>query len=104
MPRPLGLALAAVLAGAPAQAAAGAVTITLPPDAGALRPGPGMELAQRNCQVCHSVDYITIQPRGGETQWRGVVTKMIKVFGAPISDEDARAIVQYLSREYGPGR
>jgi sulfite dehydrogenase (cytochrome) subunit B len=104
VPRALGLVLAALLAGAPATAAAGAVSITLPPDAGALRPGPGMELTQKSCQICHSVDYVTMQPRGGEAQWRGVVTKMIKVFGAPISDEDARAIVQYLSREYGPGR
>jgi hypothetical protein len=29
---------------------------------------------------------------------------MIKVFGAPVGDEDARVIVEYLSREYGAGR
>ena len=85
-------------------AAGDTVAITLPPDHGALRPGPGLEVTERACRMCHSLDYIVMQPRGGEAQWRGVVTKMIKVFGAPISEDDARAIVQYLSAEYGPGR
>jgi len=46
----------------------------------------------------------TVKWLGGEAQWRGVVNKMIKVFGAPVGDEDARVIVEYLSREYGAGR
>ena len=29
------------------------------------------------------------------------MTKMIKVFGAPLSDVDAKVIVEYLAREYG---
>ena len=104
MTRTLVFCLVALLASGPVAAEAGAVAITLPPDQGALKAGPGMEVAQKACQMCHSVDYITMQPRGGEAQWRGVVNKMIKVFGAPIGDEDARVIVEYLSREYGAGR
>jgi len=96
--------LAALLASARVAGAADTVAITLPPEHGTLKPGPGMEVTQKACQMCHSVDYITIQPRGGEAQWRGVVTKMVKVFGAPIGSEDADAIVEYLSRAYGPGR
>jgi len=42
-----------------------------------------------------------MQPRGDAKQWEAVVTKMIKVFGASISDEDAKAIVRYLSTAYG---
>lgn len=103
MTRPVLLA-AALLALATAAPAAHTVTITLPPDHGALRPGPGMEVTEKACRMCHSLDYIVFQPRGGEAQWRGVVTKMIKVFGAPISEDEARAIVQYLAAEYGPGR
>src|SRR2546425_8272978 len=95
---------AVLLAPAVVAAAADTVTITLPPDHGALPPGPGMEVTQKACQTCHSTDYIAMQPRGGEAQWRAVVTKMIKVFGAPIPDDDARAIVEYLAREYGPSR
>ena len=93
---------AVLLSHAVVAAAADTVTITLPPDHGALPPGPGMEVTQKACQTCHSTDYIAMQPRGGEAQWRAVVTKMIKVFGAPIPEGDAQAVVEYLAREYGP--
>ncbi len=98
------LLLTVLLALAAAAEAGDTVAITLPPDHGALLPGPGMEVTERACRMCHSLDYIVMQPRGAEAQWRGVVTKMIKVFGAPIPEDEARAIVQYLSAEYGPGR
>ena len=45
-----------------------------------------------------------MQPLGDAKQWQGVVTKMIKVYGAPISDPDAQAIVEYLATAYGPAR
>jgi uncharacterized protein (DUF697 family) len=35
------------------------------------------------------------------TVWDAEVTKMIKAYGAPISDADARDIVEYLSKNYG---
>jgi cytochrome c5 len=87
----------------PLAAAAQTKTITLPPDHpyGDLKPGPGIEVAQRVCRACHSTDYIEMQPRGDARQWEAVVTKMIKVFGASMSDEDAKAIVRYLSTVYG---
>jgi cytochrome c5 len=80
--------------------------ITLPPDHayGSLTPAPGSDLTQTQCQFCHSTDYIVMQPRGDAKQWEGVVTKMIKVFGAPVSEADARAIAEYLARAYGPAR
>jgi hypothetical protein len=43
-----------------------------------------------------------MQPPGDAKQWEGVVTKMIKVFGAPLSESDAKAITEYLSKNYGP--
>ena len=64
----------------------------------------GSDLAQAKCQLCHSTDYIVMQPRGDAKQWEGVVTKMIKVFGAPLSEADARTITEYLARAYGPAR
>lgn len=80
--------------------------ITLPPDHayGGLTPAPGSDVTQTQCQFCHSTDYIVMQPRGDAKQWEGVVTKMIKVFGAPVSDADARTIAEYLARAYGPAR
>jgi hypothetical protein len=32
---------------------------------------------------------------------KGQVTKMIKAFGAPIDDGDAKAIAEYLAKNYG---
>jgi cytochrome c5 len=78
------------------------VSIVLPQDTVKLAPGPGVDATERSCAMCHSLDYITIQPPGGAAQWQGVVAKMRTVFGAPISDEDAKTIVQYLAAHYGP--
>lgn len=80
--------------------------ITLPPDHayGHLTPAPGSDVTQTQCQFCHSTDYIVMQPRGDAKQWEAVVTKMIKVFGAPVTDADAKTITDYLARAYGPAR
>ena len=96
--------LLVVLAAATAQAQE--KRITLPPDHahGQLTPAPGSDVTQTQCQFCHSTDYIVMQPRGDAKQWDGVVTKMIKVFGAPLSEADAKTITEYLARAYGPAR
>ena len=55
-----------------------------------------------NCSACHSLDYITTQPRGkGEQFWRDAVTKMVTVYKAPVSPEDADAIGKTLGRKFG---
>ena len=79
-------------------------TVTLPADNewAKLKPGPHADLAQTQCQLCHSTDYIVLQPRGDARQWEAVVTKMIKVYGAPLSEADAKAIAEYLAATYGP--
>jgi len=57
---------------------------------------------EANCGSCHSLDYIVMNSPFLDRQgWDGSVNKMIKVFGAPISAEDAKAIVDYLSANYG---
>jgi len=96
-----GAALVLVLA---LGAAAEEKTITLPPDHAYARliPGPGNEQTQQQCRFCHSTDYIVMQPQGDAKQWGGIVTKMIKVYGAPISEADAKAITEYLATTYGP--
>jgi mono/diheme cytochrome c family protein len=81
-------------------------SITLPPDDAfaTLKPGPAMEVTRANCVNCHSADYVILQPRGDAKQWQAVVTKMIKVFGAPIAPENEKPIVEYLSSAYGPAK
>jgi cytochrome c5 len=79
-------------------------TITLPPERVNLKPGPGMDKAATYCIICHSADYIAMQPKGTKAQWTGAVNKMIKVFGAPINEQDAKVIIDYLAATYGTGK
>lgn len=77
------------------------VTIDLPEPEQSLKAGDGQDAAANNCQSCHSLDYITTQPsRKGAPFWDAEVKKMIQVFGAPISDDDAKTISAYLARTY----
>lgn len=77
------------------------VTYDLPEETAALKPGPGIDAAQNNCVSCHSADYIAMQPpKKGKAFWEAEVTKMIKVYGAPIEKADAQAIVDYLAQTY----
>ena len=79
------------------------VSYKLPDETAALKPGPNLEAAQNNCTACHSADYIQTQPRGPKFKkdfWQAEVTKMIKVFGAPIDDADVPKIVEYLAATY----
>jgi hypothetical protein len=81
--------------------AAGEVSITLPQETARLKPGPGMETTAKYCMICHSVDYIYMQPPLTKDQWHGEVVKMKKVFGAPIADSDVDTIVNYLVSQNG---
>ncbi len=67
-----------------------------------LKAGPGVETVRANCVACHSTDYIVRQPGGDAKRWGAEVKKMMTFFGAPISEEDAKVIVQYLASSYGP--
>ncbi len=70
-----------------------------------LKQAPGHEAVEQNCGACHSLDYVRINSRFlSPKQWEAEVGKMINVFGAPIEPSDAKAIVDYLSKNYaGPG-
>jgi sulfite dehydrogenase (cytochrome) subunit B len=67
-----------------------------------LKIGPGLEKVEGNCAACHSLDYIEMNsPFLSASGWDAEVTKMIKVFGAPIEDADAKIIANYLKANYG---
>lgn len=90
-----------ILAVLPLSGLASPVTYTLPDETATFQPGPGVDVAEANCATCHSTDYINYQPpHMGEKFWTGEVTKMIKVYGAPISEADAKAIIAYLVASY----
>lgn len=78
-------------------------SITLPTIPPHLKEGAGKDKVMTLCGICHTPDYIPMQPRLPAKTWEGEVHKMIKVFGAPINEEDAKTISSYLAAQYGTG-
>jgi sulfite dehydrogenase (cytochrome) subunit B len=67
-----------------------------------LRKAAGLEQVEGNCGACHSLDYIEMNsPFLNAAGWNAEVTKMIKAYGAPIGEADAKAIADYLAKNYG---
>ncbi|HEY1361050.1 MAG TPA: cytochrome c [Xanthobacteraceae bacterium] len=91
--RTTALAILAVLIAAPAAAEEKPV---------ALRNAPGLDKVESNCSACHSLDYIQMNsPFPSAAVWDATITKMIKAYGAPIDEADARIIADYLKKNYG---
>jgi len=98
-------ALALLVAGVAFAAAATAAPLSYqaPPETAELAPGPNVEFAQGFCSVCHSLDYITTQPRqlpDPAAFWTAEVSKMQKAYGARLSDDNKRKIIEYLAQVY----
>jgi hypothetical protein len=67
-----------------------------------LKEGAGRDKVEANCGSCHSLDYIVANsPFMNRTVWDAEVTKMVKAYGAPVSDADAKVITEYLVTYYG---
>jgi mono/diheme cytochrome c family protein len=94
--------LAIALAAGIGAVTAAPVNYKLPDEIAAFKPGPNLDVVQANCGACHSADYIHTQPPMKDKKgfWQAEVTKMIKVYGAPIEDADVGKIVDYLTAAY----
>jgi sulfite dehydrogenase (cytochrome) subunit B len=67
-----------------------------------LKKAPGVDKVEGNCQACHTLAYIPMNsPFLNAAGWSAEVTKMIKAYGAPVDDADAKAIADYLTTNYG---
>src|ERR1700681_4069383 len=67
-----------------------------------LKQAPGLDKVEANCGACHSLDYIPMNsPFLNAAGWDGEVAKMINAFGAAIDQADAKAIADYLTKNYG---
>ena len=67
-----------------------------------LKKAEGLDKVEGNCASCHSLDYVLMNsPFPSAAVWDATVTKMIKAFGAPIDEADAKVIANYLKRNYG---
>ena len=66
-----------------------------------LHDAPDRDLVVARCSICHSVDYVQMNaPVFDHAGWEKSDRKMIDAFGAPISDDDAKRIVEYLGNNY----
>ena len=102
MQRTVLLAISLSLAAGISAVTAAPVNYQLPDEVAAFKPGPNLEIVQGNYSACHSADYINTQPpmKDKKSFWQAEVTKMIKVYGAPIDDADVGKIVDYLAATY----
>jgi mono/diheme cytochrome c family protein len=83
--------LALAIAGAGPYRLPAAPDPVVPPDA------EGQKFVE-NCAGCHSLDYVSTQPPAkGLAFWQAEVTKMTRIYGAPISEADGAAIARHLA-------
>ncbi len=83
-------------------AGAAALKIDLPKEPATYKPGPNLELVNARCLICHSADYAATQPPNlPRKTWEAEVTKMKKVYGAPIADEEIATLTDYFAKTYG---
>jgi sulfite dehydrogenase (cytochrome) subunit B len=80
-----------------AKAGSGPVhSIVLPQYPPEIAQGPNVETYTKDCLLCHTARYISMQPRFPKTVWQSEVKKMVDAYGAPIPEADQALIVEYL--------
>ena len=82
-------------------ASVNALDIQLPSETGSFKQDTGAEIANGQCLTCHSVEYVTTQPKLGQAFWKAEVVKMQQKYGAAIPDSQVEEVVAYLTRNYG---
>jgi sulfite dehydrogenase (cytochrome) subunit B len=66
-----------------------------------LKDAAARDLTAARCAMCHSLDYIQMNAAVMDRPaWEKSVLKMIDRFGAPVSDDEAKQIVDYLAKHY----
>jgi cytochrome c551/c552 len=86
---------------APLVLTAQVVHLDLPLETAAFKPAPGSEIANGQCLICHSVEYVTTQPPLPGSFWAASVKKMRDKFGAPLPEAQIEPLVSYLTKHYG---
>jgi|SRR5882757_4269666 len=74
--------------------------VSLPPPAKVDLPvGPGKDVVETHCAVCHDLGRLVGAKRSRD-EWSGAVAKMIS-YGAPVTADEQKAITGYLQRHFG---
>jgi sulfite dehydrogenase len=63
-----------------------------------LVPGPGAELTQAKCAVCHEIQHV-VQARQSRAEWEETMRRMVQR-GAPLAPDEIRVITDYLATYY----
>jgi hypothetical protein len=71
-------------------------SITLPDDPNDLPEAPGRQAVLDNCTACHSPSTMLQQPKVPREKWEATVTKMVKLYKAPIDEKAIPQIVDYM--------
>ena len=64
--------------------------------------GPGKQVVQEACSVCHGTEVITSMRRS-KAEWTETVEDMVSR-GAPLMEGEREIVVEYLSRNFGPDK
>ncbi len=80
---------------------AAVMEIQLPPEVNAFKQDVGAEIANAQCLVCHSVEYVSTQPPSSRAFWKSSIQKMQQKYGAAIPETQVEELTDYLTRNYG---
>lgn len=77
-------------------------TIQLPNETATYKQAVGSDIANAQCMICHSADYVKYQPpTTNRATWVAEIKKMQHTFGAPIPDDQIAPLADYLAKNYG---
>ncbi|KVV51451.1 hypothetical protein WT27_29585 [Burkholderia territorii] len=74
-----------------------ALGVSLPAGQSTFPPGPGADIANSNCVMCHSTGMVLRQPPLTTGEWKVEITKMRNAFGAPVPTDQIDALARYLN-------
>jgi cytochrome c5 len=57
-------------------------------------------LFEQKCSLCHSIDRPKSKQKSADA-WKSTVMRMKNTNGAPVSDEEAKIIIEYMTENYG---
>jgi mono/diheme cytochrome c family protein len=74
------------------------LSVQFPTSVTAFPAGDGADIANSQCQICHSADMALRQPALPESEWRTIINKMRTAYGAPLPADQVDALAAYLSK------
>ena len=77
------------------------VSVELPVSSEIFPSGPGADVADSQCLICHSAGMVLRQPPLTKEEWRAEILKMRSAYGALLPVDQVDALSEYLQRING---